>query len=36
MLIKVGKPIATDNYDQKQKQELADILHDKVAELMGA
>jgi 1-acyl-sn-glycerol-3-phosphate acyltransferase len=35
MLIRVGKPIAVSNFDQKQKQELADILHDKIAVLMG-
>jgi 1-acyl-sn-glycerol-3-phosphate acyltransferase len=35
MLVRVGKPVSPVSYDQKQKQELADILHDKVQELMG-
>lgn len=35
MRIRVGKPLPAGDYDQKQKQELADILHDKVAALMG-
>ncbi|MFA6500133.1 MAG: lysophospholipid acyltransferase family protein, partial [Desulfurivibrionaceae bacterium] len=33
--IRVGEPIATNEYTLKQKQELAERLQDKVAELMG-
>lgn len=36
MAIKIGQPIATSGYNQKQKQELADVLHDKVAALMAS
>lgn len=36
MVIKVGKPVATSEYTQKQKQELADLLHDKVATLIAS
>lgn len=35
MLIRVGTPVPTSGFDQKQKQKLADIMHDKVAALMG-
>jgi len=34
MLIRVGKPVSSKDYTQKQKQELADLLHDRVAELI--
>lgn len=36
MVIKIGQPIATSAYTQKQKQDLADLLHDKVAELIAS
>lgn len=36
MVIKIGKPIATAGYTQKQKQELADLLHNEVAALIAS
>lgn len=34
VIIRVGKPIETSNYTVKQKQELAQVLHDEVKELL--
>jgi 1-acyl-sn-glycerol-3-phosphate acyltransferase len=36
MMIKIGKPVASKAYTQKQKQQLADLLHDKVATLIAS
>jgi 1-acyl-sn-glycerol-3-phosphate acyltransferase len=36
IVIKIGQPIATTDYTQKQKQELADLLHSKVAALIAS
>lgn len=33
--ITIGEPIATNNFQQGQKQELAQYLHDKIASLLG-
>ena len=33
--IRIGEPIASSDYNQKQKQELADVLHEKVADLLA-
>ena len=33
--IRIGKPVSTKDYNQKQKQELADLLHEKVAGLLS-
>jgi len=33
--IRIGKPVASSGYIQKQKQELADLLHEKVADLIA-
>jgi len=35
MVVKIGKPVSTKHYSQKQKQELADLLHDQVASLIA-
>jgi 1-acyl-sn-glycerol-3-phosphate acyltransferase len=34
--IRIGKPVATTDYNQKQKQVLADLLHDQVAALLSS
>ena len=34
--IRIGKPVASSDYSLKQKQELADLLHENVADLIGA
>jgi len=36
MVVKIGKPVSTKDYNQKQKQELADLLHSKVADLIAS
>ena len=36
MVIKIGKPVSSRAYTQKQKKELADLLHDKVAALIAS
>jgi 1-acyl-sn-glycerol-3-phosphate acyltransferase len=33
--IRIGKPVASSDYSLKQKQELADVLHEKVADLIA-
>ena len=33
--IRIGEPVASSDYSQKQKQELADVLHEKVEELLS-
>jgi 1-acyl-sn-glycerol-3-phosphate acyltransferase len=34
--IKIGQPVSSKDYTQKQKQQLADLLHDKVAHLIAS
>ena len=36
MVIKIGQPVSSKDYTQKQKQQLADLLHDKVATLIAS
>lgn len=36
MVIKIGQPVSSKDYTQKQKQQLADVLHDKVATLIAS
>ncbi len=36
MVIKIGQPVSSKDYTQKEKQQLADLLHDKVATLIAS
>ncbi len=36
ILIKIGQPVSSKNYTQKEKQQLADLLHDQVATLIAS